>query len=88
MLTEPDLQARYLAATLGVIESEIQKLDLKTDNRRVLAALIAGATRAATRLASELERSTAASGSVKVAPPVEHCPDNVIAFATVRNGKR
>lgn len=45
MLTEPDLQARYLAATLNVIETEIQKLDLKTNNRRALAALVAGATR-------------------------------------------
>lgn len=88
MLTEPDLHARYLVATLGVIETEISKLGLKANDRRALDALVAGATRAATRLAGELERSGAANALWRSPAPIEHYPDNVVAFVTVRNVKR
>ena len=47
MLTEPDMQARYVAATLSVIESELRKLDLPASDRRALVTLVAGATRVA-----------------------------------------
>src|SRR5258708_38931939 len=56
MLTEPDMQARYVAATLCVIETELLRNPESANNRRALSALVAGASRAAARLAEELER--------------------------------
>jgi len=58
MLTEPDMQARYVAATLGVIETELRKLDMPASNRQALVTLVTGAARVATRLADELEQPT------------------------------
>lgn len=84
MLTEPDLQARYLATTLSVIEAEIRKLDLMSNNRRALAALIAGAARAAASLARELEGSTKAS---TLSAPLHYRDNNVIPFQAVKCGK-
>jgi hypothetical protein len=81
MLTEPDMQARYVAATLGVIEAELRKIDAASADRGALFALVSGAAKAAARLADLLAqperppshkaapcRATAAVGS------------NVIAF--------
>ena len=56
MLTEPDMQARYVAATLGVIEAELRKVDTPAADRSALFALVAGAAKVATRLAIELEQ--------------------------------
>jgi hypothetical protein len=56
MLTEPDMQARYVAATLAVIEAELRRTDTPAVDRSALFALVAGATKAATQLADELEQ--------------------------------
>jgi hypothetical protein len=79
MLTEPDMQARYVAATLGVIEAELRNPD-SANNRRALSALVAGASRAAASLAENLERraSTLACSSNPPAAPQRR--DNVVAF--------
>lgn len=55
MLTEPDMQARYIGASLGVIQSELQTLNMPESNRQALCALVANAARAATQLADDLE---------------------------------
>lgn len=89
MLTEPDLQARYVAATLGVIETELQKLDLPTSNLRALFALVANASKVAAHLAIELERSLGANGSpITPSGPGALHGDNVIAFQAVNSAKR
>jgi hypothetical protein len=56
MLTEPDMQARYVAATLAVIEAELRKVDTPAADRSALFALVTGATKVATRLAEDLEQ--------------------------------
>jgi hypothetical protein len=80
MLTEPDMQARYVAATLGVIETELRNPDSSVSNRRALSALVASVSRAASRLAEDLERraSTPACSSNPPAFPLHR--DNVVAF--------
>jgi hypothetical protein len=80
MLTEPDMQARYVAATLAIIETELRNPDTASNSRRALSALVASASRAASRLAEELEqRAGAVACSVNPpAPPDRH--DNVLAF--------
>ena len=80
MLTEPDMQARYVAATLGVIETELRKLDIPASNRRALSALAASASRAATRLAEDLERQIGATAYSVNPPAAPHRRDNVVAF--------
>lgn len=78
MLTEPDMQARYVAVTLGVIEAELRNPDTSASSRRALSALVASASRAATRLAESLERR---AGTRSTSPPV--APQergNVLAF--------
>jgi hypothetical protein len=52
MLTEPDMQARYVAATLSVIEAELRKM--APADCGALCALVSAATRVATRLAKDL----------------------------------
>jgi hypothetical protein len=77
MLTEPDMQARYVAATLCVIEAELRNPDSAKD-RRALSALVASTSRAAARLAAELERR---AGPTSVNPPAApQRRDNVVAF--------
>lgn len=79
MLTEPDMQARYVAATLGVIETELCNPDTSASNRRALSALVASASRAAARLAESLEQR-AGTTACSVRPPAAHRQDNVLAF--------
>jgi hypothetical protein len=82
MLTEPDMQARYVAATLGVIEAELRKIVTAPADRSALFALVSGAAKAAARLADDLARSgcppndTAASCSGATAA----AGGNIIAF--------
>jgi hypothetical protein len=57
MLTEPDMQARYVAATLGVIEAELRKIVTAPADRGALFALLSGAARAARRLADDLAQA-------------------------------
>ncbi len=79
MLTEPDMQARYVAATLGVIETELRNPDTSAGNRRALSALVAGASRAAARLAQDLERR--AGTPARFNPPAASLEQsNVLAF--------
>ena len=81
MLTEPDMQARYVAATLAVIEAELRKADMRAVDRSALSALVAGAARVATRLADNLEqpgRRACHSVSRSAAPEASH--SNVVAF--------
>ena len=81
MLTEPDMQARYVAATLGVIEAELRKLDMPAGNRQALVTLVTGAARAATRLADELEQPTHPGGdSFLCSPALAADRGNVLAF--------
>jgi hypothetical protein len=79
MLTEPDMQARYVAATLGVIETELRNPDTSASNRRALSALVASASRAAARLAEDLERH-AGRPPYTVNPPAAPHQGNVLAF--------
>jgi hypothetical protein len=57
MLTEPDMQARYVAATLNVIEAELRKIVTAPADRGALLALVSGAAKAAARLADDLAQS-------------------------------
>ncbi|MGY4414882.1 hypothetical protein ACVWW4_006618 [Bradyrhizobium sp. LB7.1] len=81
MLTEPDMQARYLAATLSVIETEMRATAVAAD-RSALFALVSRAATAATRLADALAQPgrspdyKAASSTGKAAA----VGGNVIAF--------
>jgi hypothetical protein len=81
MLTEPDMQARYVAATLSVIESELRNPE-SANNRRALSALVASASRAATRLAEDLEQQagTIARSLDQSAGASARRRDNVVAF--------
>ena len=79
MLTEPDMQAHYLAATLGVIQAELRNPDASAGNRRALSALVASAARAALRLAEELQRAGVSARTVEP-PAASHRQDNVLAF--------
>jgi hypothetical protein len=80
MLTEPDMQARYVAAALGVIETELRNPDTSAGNRRALSALVASASLAASRLADELEqRAGAVACSVSPRAALNR-QDNVLAF--------
>jgi hypothetical protein len=81
MLTEPDMQARYVATTLAVIETELRKADTPAADRSALFALVAGATKVATRLAEDLERPgrrACESVSHSVTPAASR--SNVVAF--------
>jgi hypothetical protein len=60
MLTEPDMQARYVAATLDVLSAELQVLDLPADRRTAVLALVTDATREAHRLGDALAPSQSA----------------------------
>jgi hypothetical protein len=53
MLTEPDMQARYVAAALGVIEVELRGPATAT-RRSALAVFAASTARLAARLANDL----------------------------------
>lgn len=57
MLTEPDMQARYVAATLNVIAVELRKIVTAPADRNALFALVSGAAKAAARLADDLAQS-------------------------------
>jgi hypothetical protein len=57
MLIEPDMQARYVAATLGVIEAELRRIVTAPADRGALFALVSGAAKAATRLADDLAQA-------------------------------
>jgi hypothetical protein len=81
MLTEPDMQARYVAATLCVIETELRNLE-SANNRRALSALVASASRAAATLAEDLRRAGAMVGSVNQ-PAAPQPRGNVLAFRRV-----
>jgi hypothetical protein len=78
MLTEPDMQARYVAATLGAIEAELRNPDMSAGNRRALSALVASASRTAAHLADDLEQRAGAARPCPIAAP--HRRDNVVAF--------
>jgi hypothetical protein len=78
MLTEPDMQARYVAATLDVIETELRNPDASARNRRALSALVASASRTAARLADDLERLTGAVA--RPTPEILDRHDNVADF--------
>jgi hypothetical protein len=80
MLTEPDMQARYVAATLGVIETELRNPDTSAGNRRALSALVASASRAAARLAEGLERRAGAPACSVNPPAAPQERGNVLAF--------
>lgn len=80
MLTEPDMQARYVAATLCVIETELLRNPESANNRRALSALVAGASRAAARLAEELERRAGSIARSVNPPAAARRRDNVVAF--------
>lgn len=80
MLTEPDMQARYIAATLGVIETELRNPDTSACDRRALSALVASASRAAMRLAEDLERQAGAATYSVNPPAAPRRRDNVLAF--------
>jgi hypothetical protein len=81
MLTEPDMQARYVAATLAIIEAELRTADTPAANRSALFALVAGATKVATRLADELERpGRQACESVLRSVTPAASRSNVVAF--------
>jgi hypothetical protein len=55
MLTEPDMQALYIAVQLSVIETELRKIGSPTAaNRSALFTLVSGAAQAAARLADDL----------------------------------
>jgi hypothetical protein len=80
MLTEPDMQARYVAAALGVIETELRNPDTSASNRRALSALVASASRAATRLAEGLERQDGPPACSVNPPAASQKQSNVLAF--------
>jgi hypothetical protein len=82
MLTEPDLQARYISATLGVIEAELRKIVTAPADRSALFALVSGAAKAAARLADDLAQAERDSGH-KAAPcsgAAAAVGGNIIAF--------
>jgi hypothetical protein len=78
-MLEPDMQARYVAAALGVIENELRNSHTSSNNRRALSALVASASRAATCLAESLERKDGTMDCLANAPAVQR-RDNVVAF--------
>lgn len=78
MLTEPDMQARYIAATLGVLEAELRSSDASASGRRALAVLAASVARVAARLADDIERPGAAP-TCAPKPPTRRT-DNVLTF--------
>jgi len=81
MLTEPDMQARYVAATLAAIEAELRKAGTPTADRSALFALVAGATKVATRLAEDLELpGHRACESVSHSATPAASRSNVVAF--------
>lgn len=82
MLTEPDMQARYVAATLGVIEAELRKIVTAPPDRSALFALVSGAAKAATRLADDLARANRSPMRDAVARPGANARagGNILAF--------
>lgn len=86
MLTEPDMQARYVATALGVIEAELRLTATGPVDRTALFVLVSGATRAAERLADDLAVSGGASNGGRLSSAGAAIPigGNVIAFR--RNG--
>jgi hypothetical protein len=80
MLTEPDMQARYVAATLSVIETELRNPDTSACDRRALSALVASASLAAARLAEDLDRRAGTIACSDSPPAAPQRRDNVLAF--------
>jgi hypothetical protein len=81
MLTEPDMQARYVAAMLGVIEAELRKIVTAPADRGALCALVSGAAKAAKRLADDLsqaERSPSHKAAARSGAAI--VGGNIIAF--------
>lgn len=62
MRTEPDMQARYIAATLNAIQTELTMLEVPAADCAALCNMIAGTALAAKRLADDLERAPRAVG--------------------------
>lgn len=54
MLSEPDMQARYVAAMLDVLFTELQALDLPADRRTTVMALVTVSRREAHCLGNAL----------------------------------
>ncbi len=77
MLTEPDMQARYVAAALAVIEAELRKADCEPG---ALLGLAANAARIATRLADDLERPSRRTCEPVSRSAAPASASNVIAF--------
>ncbi len=86
MLTEPDMQARYVATALGVIEAELRVISTGDVDRPALFALVSGAARAAERLADDLAAASGVSNDrpLRCAGTAVLIGDNVVAFR--RNG--
>jgi hypothetical protein len=77
MLTEPDMQARYVAAMLDVLTADLQAVDMPASRRCVAA--IAAAAHEAHQLAGALapQPRNAAARHEKPSRPTD---DNVILF--------
>lgn len=82
MLTEPDMQARYVAATLEVIETELRKIVTAPTDRGALSALVSGAAKVATRLADDLAQAEGGPGHIAAARSgaTAVAGGNIIAF--------
>jgi hypothetical protein len=80
MLTEPDMQARYVAAALGVIEAELRNPGAPAGRRRALATVAASVAQVAARLADDLERPRGALTGAPKPPVIPRRTDNVLAF--------
>src|SRR5688572_10052642 len=79
MLTEPDMQAHYIAATLDVLTAELNALDAPADRRAAILALTVAAAREAHRLADALApQAKAAMHSAR--PQPAPAGDNVLVF--------
>jgi hypothetical protein len=79
MLTEPDMQARYVATALGVIETELRN-PLSANRRRALTTLAGSTCRAAARLAADLEQRAGTIACSVDQPATRHRQGNVVAF--------
>jgi len=80
MLSEPDMQARYVAAALGVIETELRNAGTSASNRPALSALVASVSRTAARLAKDLDQRAGALACSSNPPAGPRRRDNVVAF--------
>jgi hypothetical protein len=82
MLTEPDMQARYVAAALNVIEAELRTIVTTPADRGALFALVSGAARVAARLADDLAQSSRvpSSQAASCSGATAAAGGNIIAF--------